>query len=162
MAKLIEPGLKAPAFFLPDQNGNKHRLSAYKGQTVILYFYPRDNTSGCTTEACEFRDIMPRFNKLDIPVFGISPDSSKSHKLFADKFNLNFILLADEKNDNNTPPICDKYGVWQEKKMYGKSYQGIVRTTYIIGIDGKIMHRFDKVKPQGHAENILSILRDNQ
>jgi len=161
-SSLIEPGKKAPAFHLADQNGAKHRLSDYRGQTVVLYFYPKDDTSGCTAEACNFRDILPKFEEMNAVVFGVSPDDEKKHRKFADKYDLNFTLLADpKKGENEEPEVCAKYGVWQEKSMYGRTYMGVARTTYIIGSDGKVLHRFDKVKPKEHAEEVLAWLREH-
>ncbi len=157
---LLELNTKAPAFHLADQDGNKHRLSQYLGQTVVLYFYPKDDTPGCTIQACEFRDQLPDFKKVNAVVLGISPDETRKHRKFVDKFRLNFTLLADPRiqDDNNTPPVCHKYGVWQEKSMYGRKYMGVARTTFIIDPKGKIIHRFDKVKPENHANEILAFL----
>jgi len=160
--KLIEPGKRAPAFNLPDHTGKKHRLSQYKGKSVILYFYPKDDTSGCTTEACNFRDQLPKFKTSNAVVLGISPDNPKKHQMFIDKYNLNFTLLADEKQgEDQTPTTCAKYGVWQQKSMYGRKYMGVARTTYIINPQGKIIHRFDKVKPANHADEVLNWLHEN-
>ena len=111
---MIEPGKKAPAFHLADGEGEKHRLSSYADHYVVLYFYPKDDTSGCTKEACAFRDLHPEFSGLEATVFGVSPDPVASHAKFAAKYELNFPLLADEKDDEGTPPLCEKYGVWQE------------------------------------------------
>ncbi len=160
---LLEPKTKAPAFHLADQDGTKHRLSQYQGQTVVLYFYPKDDTPGCTVQACEFRDQLPDFKKINAVILGISPDDTPKHRKFVDKFNLNFTLLADPKDvtHDNTPPTCHKYGVWQQKSMYGRKYMGVARTTYIINPQGKIMHRFDKVKPKNHAHEILEFLAKN-
>ncbi|MEM8834850.1 MAG: thioredoxin-dependent thiol peroxidase [Planctomycetota bacterium] len=152
---LIEVGKKAPAFNLADQAGEKHRLSAYAGQPVVLYFYPKDDTSGCTKQACQFRDDLPKFEKLGAAVLGVSPQDTKSKAKFADKHELNFPILADDE-----AKISDKYGVWQEKSMYGKTYMGVVRTTYVIDANGKVAHRFDKVKVPGHAEAVLDALKD--
>jgi len=160
--KLVEPGNRAPAFNLADQNGTRHRLSQYKGQTVILYFYPKDDTSGCTAEACNFRDQLPKFKEINAVILGISPDDESKHRKFIDKYNLNFTLLADPRQgEDNTPPTCAKYGVWQQKSMYGRKYMGVARTTYIINPAGKIIHRFDKVKPANHAEEVLDWLKTN-
>ena len=159
---LIEIGKKAPAFHLADQTGNKHRLSEYQGKTVVLYFYPKDDTSGCTAQACGFRDVLPKFKNSKAVVFGVSPDDEKSHAKFAGKFDLTFPLLADsQRDDDDEPIVCAKYGVWQEKSMYGRKYMGVVRTTYIIGPNGKIEHRFDKVKPKDHAAEVLAWLKEN-
>jgi len=150
---LIEPGKTAPAFHLADQNGEKHRLSQYKGQWVVLYFYPRDNTPGCTTQACGFRDNEKEIQKRGAIVLGISPDDEKSKAKFAGKYDLNFPILADEG-----AKVCSKYGVWQEKSMYGKTYMGVVRTTFLIDPKGKVAQRFDKVKVKGHAQAVLEAL----
>ena len=124
---ILKEGTKAPAFDLPDQNGDKHRLSAYKGQWVLVYFYPKDDTPGCTKEACAIRDNFPAFEKLGIKVFGVSKDSVTSHAKFAGKYDLPFTLLSDEELD-----MLKKYGVWQKKKMAGREYMGIVRMSYLI------------------------------
>lgn len=153
---LIKEGAKAPAFTLPDEAGEKHALKDYAGSPLVLYFYPKDDTSGCTSEACQFRDLLPKFEKLGCPVLGVSPDSSKSHAKFIAKHELNFTLLADEKNDDGVPPVCEKYGVWVEKSMYGRKYMGVQRTTYLIDADGKVARRWDKVKVPGHAEEVLA------
>ncbi len=152
---LIDEGRKAPAFTLPDQQGGKHALKNCLGKPVVLYFYPKDSTSGCTKEACAFRDLLPRFKSNKTIVFGVSPDSEKSHARFAEKHELNFTLLADKPDSDGTPKICDKYGVWQEKSMYGRKYMGVVRTTYLIDPKGKVAKRWDKVKVAGHAEEVL-------
>ena len=149
----IEPGKAAPAFHLPDQAGNKHRLSQYKGQWVVLYFYPKDNTPGCTTQACSFRDAEDAVQARGAVVLGISPDPEKSKAKFAGKYDLNFPILADEGAE-----VCTKYGVWQQKSMYGKTYMGVVRTTFLIDPNGKVAHRFDKVKVKGHTEAVLEAL----
>ena len=152
-ATLIEPGKAAPAFHLTDQDGNKHRLSQYKGKWVVLYFYPKDNTPGCTTQACGFRDAEKELAKRDAVVLGISPDPEASKAKFAAKLGLNFPILADEG-----ATICTKYGVWQEKSMYGKHYMGVVRTTYLIHPAGKVYQRFDKVKVKAHTQAVLEAL----
>ena len=159
---MIEVGKKAPAFHLADGEGEKHRLSSYADCYVVLYFYPKDDTSGCTKEACAFRDLHPEFSDLDAMVFGVSPDPVASHAKFAAKYELNFPLLADEKDDEGTPPLCEKYGVWQEKSMYGKKYMGVVRTTYLIAPGGKVLQRWDKVKVPGHAEAVLAAIQEDQ
>ncbi|MBL1218064.1 MAG: thioredoxin-dependent thiol peroxidase [Planctomycetes bacterium] len=159
-SKLLEVGTRAPAFGLKDQDGTLRRLSHFKGRPVVLYFYPRDMTSGCTAQACEFRDQFPDFAALEVPVLGISPDAVDSHRKFADKHDLPFTLLADPKDDSGTPAVCEKYGVWQEKSMYGRRYKGVVRTTYLISPTGRITHRFDKVKPKEHAALVLQKLHE--
>ncbi len=163
---LVDEGKKAPAFTLADQNGDKHALKDYAGQPVVLYFYPKDDTSGCTKEACQFRDLRPKFKRSKAAVFGVSPDSVESHAKFAAKHDLNFTLLADppgkpkDGESKGTPKVCDKYGVWQEKSMYGRTYMGVARTTYLIDADGKVAKRWDKVKVPGHAEAVLEAINE--
>jgi peroxiredoxin Q/BCP len=158
---LIDPGKKAPAFTLPDQDGAKHALKDCLGKPVVLFFYPKDDTSGCTKEACQFRDQLPDFTKAKATVFGVSPDSVESHRKFVDKHDLNFTLLADSARDgDDNPKVCLKYGVWQEKSMYGRKYMGVVRTTYLIDAAGKVAKRWDKVKVPGHADEVLAAIRE--
>ena len=151
---MIEVGKRAPAFTLKDQDGKQHRLSEYKGSPVVLYFYPKDDTSGCTAQACQFRDMRPKFKRSKAIVLGVSPQDEKSKAKFAAKHDLNFPILAD-----NDAKICDKYGVWQEKSMYGRKYMGVVRTTYLIDASGKVAQRWDKVKVPGHAEEVLEAVK---
>ena len=125
----------------------------------MLYFYPKDDTSGCTSEACQFRDLLPRFNRSNAVVIGVSPDSEKSHAKFKIKHELNFTLLSDPKGDDGTPKVCEKYGVWVEKSMYGRKYMGVQRTTYLIDVNGKVVQRWDKVKVPDHAEAVLESAR---
>jgi peroxiredoxin Q/BCP len=148
---LIEPGRKAPAFTLKDQNGQKQRLSDYPGRPVILYFYPKDDTPGCTKQACAFRDNLPRFQTRKAAVLGVSILDETSKKRFADKYGLPFPLLAD-----NQHLVSDKYGVWQSKSLYGRTFMGIVRTTYLIDGSGKVVKRWDHVKVDGHADAVLA------
>lgn len=150
---MLKEGSKAPAFKLPGDDGKVHSLSDYKGKTVVLYFYPKDDTSGCTAEACDFRDNMKRIAKKDTVVIGVSKDSAKSHTKFKDKYDLNFLLLSDEDGK-----MLEKYGVWQEKSMYGRKYWGIARTTFIIDGNGKIRKVFEKVKVKGHVDEVLENL----
>ncbi len=150
---LIDPGKKAPAFTLKDQNGDTHRLSDYAGRPVILYFYPKDDTPGCTQESCEFQALLPTFKPSKAAVLGVSILDEKSKAKFATKHGLTFPLLADAEHE-----IAEKYGVWQEKMRYGRKYMGIVRTTYLIGPDGKVVQRWDKVKVDGHAEEVAAAL----
>lgn len=145
----------APDFTLPDQDGKKHKLSDYKGEWILLYFYPKDDTPGCTTEACTLRDNLPKFGKLKAKVFGISVDSVASHKKFADKYKLPFTLLADEDKK-----VVEKYGVWQEKSMYGRKYMGTVRNSYLINPEGKIVKIYEKVKPADHAQQVLDDIKE--
>ena len=147
---LIEPGKKAPSFSLKDQDGKTHSLADYAGKSVILYFYPKDDTPGCTTETCEFRDMLPKFKSTKAVVLGASILDEKSKARFAAKHNVNFPLLADADH-----AVAEKYGVWQEKMNYGKPYMGIVRTTYLIAPAGIVKQRWDKVKVEGHAEEVL-------
>ena len=147
---LIEAGKKAPAFSLKDQDGQTHTLSDYEGRPVVLFFYPKDDTPGCTVEACAFRDNLPKFKPGKAAIFGVSILDEKSKAKFAAKFDLNFPLLADADHD-----VAEKYGAWQERSMYGKKYMGVARTTYLIGPDGTVAKRWDKVKPDGHAEDVL-------
>ena len=157
---LVDPGRKAPLFTLPDQDGEKHALRDFEGRTVVLYFYPKDDTSGCTKQACQFRDSLPAFDELDAVVLGVSPDDQASHRKFADKHGLPFTLLADAKrNADDDPTVCAKYGVWQEKSMYGRRYMGVVRTTYVIAPDRTVVRRFDKVKVPGHVADVLDAVR---
>ena len=151
---MLQEGNKAPDFKLKDQNEKEISLSDYKGKNVILYFYPKDNTSGCTAEACSFRDDFPKFKKVETVILGVSPDSVESHKKFAKKYNLNFSLLADEDKE-----VIKKYDVWKEKSMYGRKYMGVERSTFIIDSDGKIKKIFRKVKVQGHNEEVMEALK---
>ena len=150
-------GKAAPKFKLGSSDGRTISLDEFKGkQTVVLYFYPRADTPGCTTEACGFRDALADYDKAKVAVFGISPDSVKDVTKFAEKFHLNFPLLADEDH-----AVAEKYGCWQEKSMYGKKYWGVVRTTFVIGKDGKLLHVFEKVKPAAHDQEVLSWILAN-
>ena len=148
---LIEPGTTAPAFSLPDQHGTIHPLSAYAGRPVVLFFYPKDDTSGCTKEACGFRDALPDFSKVDAVVFGVSILDTKSKAKFAAKYDLTFPLLADEDH-----AVSEAYGVWQEKRMYGRKYMGIARVTYLIDASGKVARRWEDVTVEEHAAEVLS------
>ena len=151
-------GRMAPAFSAPDQSGTVRTLKEFAGRPVVLYFYPKDDTPGCTVEACGFRDAWARFRKAGAEVLGVSPDGAASHGRFARKFRLPFTLLADEPAGARPPRICAAYGCWQEKSMYGRTYMGVARTTFVIGPDGKVAARFDKVKPEGHAEEVLAAI----
>jgi len=152
---MLEVGKKAPDFILPDQDGKKVSLKDFKGKKIVLYFYPKDNTSGCTKEACSFRDDFPKFKKTDAVILGVSPDSVSSHKKFAEKFNLPFTLLSDEEKK-----VLELYNVWKEKSMYGKKYMGVERTTYIIDETNKIKKIFNKVKVDGHNLEVMEALKD--
>lgn len=150
--KLNEPsvGDKAPDFSASDETGRAWSLKALKGKTVVLYFYPKDNTSGCTVEACDFRDRYDAFAKKKVVILGVSPDSAKSHAGFKAKHALPFPLLVDEDKD-----ICKAYRVWKEKSMYGRKYMGVERSTFVIGPDGKIKEAVRKVAVAGHAQSML-------
>ena len=144
-----DTGDRAPDFSLEADNGKDVRLSDLRGRKVVLYFYPKDDTSGCTTEACEFRDLIPRFTSGDALVYGVSPDSVASHERFKSKYDLNFPLLADEGH-----VVAEAYGVWKEKSMYGRKYWGVERTTFLLDEDGTVEHVWRRVKPKGHAEAV--------
>jgi peroxiredoxin Q/BCP len=150
---MLTIGKTAPAFSLDTDTGERLSLKDLKGRPVVLYFYPKDDTSGCTVEACEFRDAFPRFKKNKAVILGVSPDSVKSHQKFKAKFDLPFTLLADPDH-----AVCEAYGVWKEKSMYGRKYMGVERTTFVIDGAGKIAKIFEKVKPQGHAEEVEQAL----
>lgn len=154
---LLEIGTIAPDFELADANGNTVRLSDFAGKRVVLYFYPRDNTPGCTRQACAFALAYPEFLALDAVVIGVSKDSVASHAKFAQKYELPFILLSDPERS-----AIEAYGVWQEKKNYGKVSMGVVRTTYVISPDGRIEHVMPKVKPDTNAAEVLALLRGAQ
>ena len=151
---LLAVGSKAPEFTTTDQDGKKRSLSDFKGKKVILYFYPKDNTPGCTKEACGFRDNFARFRQLNVEILGVSIDSEKSHKGFAQKHGLPFTLLADADKR-----LVEAYGVWGEKRLYGKKYMGTNRVTYLIDESGRVAAVFPKVKPETHAEELLAVLQ---
>jgi peroxiredoxin Q/BCP len=151
----VEVGKKAPAFTLKDQDGKTHKLSDYAGRPVILFFYPKDDTPGCTKEACDVRDHLPKFKAGKAAVFGISVLDEASKAKFAEKFDLTYPLLADADH-----AIAEKYGVWQEKSLYGRKFMGIVRTTYLIDGDGKVARRWDKVGVDGHAAEVLEATKE--
>ncbi len=152
---MLAPGAKAPAFSLPTDDGSTVALKDFKGKKVVLYFYPKDDTSGCTTQACEFRDTWADVQKTGAVVLGVSPDGVKSHAKFKAKYDLPFPLLADEDH-----AVAEAYGVWGEKSMYGKKYMGILRTTFVIDGAGKVVTVFEKVKPKGHAAEVLAALKE--
>ena len=151
---MLEIGTKAPDFTLPDQNGNPVSLSDFRGKTVVLYFYPRDNTPGCSRQACAFAQAFADFQALDAVVLGVSKDSTASHQKFAAKYDLPFRLLSDPELTT-----LQAYGVWQEKKLYGKTSMGVVRSTYVIDGDGIIRHAMPKVKPDANAGDVLALLK---
>ena len=152
---MIEPGKKVPAFTLKDQNGKSHSLTDYAGRPVVLYFYPKDDTPGCTKETCDFRDHLPRFKTAKAAVFGVSILDQASKARFASKYDVNFPLLADTDH-----AVAEKYGVWQQKSLYGRKFMGNVRTTYLIDADGKVARRWDNVKVDGHAEDVLEAVKE--
>lgn len=152
---MITEDSKAPEFELLDENGKARKLSEYRGKKVVLYFYPKDDTSGCTTEACNFRDDYSAYEKTGVVILGVSPDSSESHLKFKQKHALPFTLLADTEHK-----VCELYGVWGKKQMYGKEYMGVLRTTYLINEDGIIIKVFENVKPAEHSVEILAALSD--
>lgn len=146
---IMKPGIQAPDFSLYDQDGKQHSLSDYQGKKVLIYFYPKDDTPGCTTEACSFRDSYEALKLSGLVVLGISKDSVSSHKKFADKFKLPFPLLADEDTS-----VCQLYGVWGLKKFMGREYMGIERQSFLIDEEGKIAKVYEKVKPQEHVTDV--------
>ena len=150
---MLEIGTKAPDFTLPDQNGDMHSLSDYAGKKVILYFYPRDNTPGCTKQACGFSEMYPQFTEKDAVVLGVSKDSVASHKKFEEKYGLAFTLLSDTERT-----VIEAYDVWKEKKNYGKVSMGVVRTTYLIDEEGVIVKGFDKVKAAENPAQMLELV----
>ncbi len=151
---LPQEGKKAPDFKVVSHEGKEVSLKEFKGkERVVLYFYPKDDTPGCTVEACAFRDNIKKIESKGAVVLGVSPDDAKAHNKFIDKFKLPFILLSDTDKE-----LCKSYGVWVKKSMYGREYMGVARTTFIIGLDGKIEKVYEKVKPEGHAEEVLSFL----
>jgi thioredoxin-dependent peroxiredoxin len=152
---MIVSGKKAPAFKLPDENGEQLSLSELKGETVVLYFYPKASTPGCTTQACGVRDHLKDYKKQGVRVIGVSPDSVAKVKKFHDAQKLNFTLLADEDH-----AVCEKYGVWAEKSMYGKKYWGALRATFIIDGKGTVRHVIEKVSPKTHDEEVLAALAE--
>jgi peroxiredoxin Q/BCP len=149
---VISSGI-APDFLLADETGINQKLSDFQGKSVILYFYPKDDTSGCTTEACNFRDDYSAYQKADVIILGVSPDSPESHAKFKAKYRLPFSLLADEGHK-----VCDLYGVWGPKKFMGREYEGVLRTTFLIDAQGQILRVFENVKPADHSQEILAVL----
>ncbi len=155
MSEWLEVGSKAPAFTMVSDSGKKTKLSDFKGQPVVLYFYPKDDTPGCTKEACAFRDASKQLKELGAVVLGVSPDDEASHAKFRDKFLLNFPLLADPDHS-----VAEAYGAWREKNMYGKKSMGVQRSTYLIGADGKIIKVWKKVSVDGHDAAVLEALQE--
>lgn len=152
---MLEVGSKAPEFCLPNQDETEICIRDLSGKWIVLYFYPKDNTPGCTTEACDFTAAMPEFDDLDAVILGVSPDSPKKHRNFIEKKELKITLLADESKE-----MLESYGVWQLKKMYGREYMGVVRTTYIIDPEGNIAAGWEKVKVKGHVEAVKEKLSE--
>ncbi len=150
---MISAGDVAPGFELPADDGSIVSLEGLRGRRVVLYFYPKDDTSGCTIQACEFRDLMPRINEAGAVVLGVSPDPVDSHVKFKSKYDLNFPLLADSDHQ-----VAEAYGVWKEKSMYGRKYMGVERSTFVIGPDGTIEEAWRKVKAKGNAEMAAAAL----
>ena len=150
----LESGISAPDFDLLDDSSTSRKLSAYRGKPVILYFYPKDDTPGCTKEACNFRDDYSAYEKAGVTILGVSADSPQSHAKFKAKYQLPFPLLADEDH-----AVCDLYGVWGSKKFMGREYEGVSRTTYLIDADGKIARVFENVRPAEHSAELLEALR---
>lgn len=155
MADWIEEGSKAPAFTLSSDHGKKIKLSDFKGKYVVVYFYPKDDTPGCTKEACAFRDARSEIEQLGAVVLGISPDDVASHAKFRDKYALNFPLLADDDH-----AVAEKFGAWREKNMYGKKSMGVQRSTFLIGPDGKVVKLWKRVSVDGHDAEVLSAVRN--
>lgn len=153
----LKTGQKAPDFKLPDENGKLHKLSDYKGKTVVLYFYPADDTPGCTLEACNFRDDYLKYKAAGAVILGVSPDDEQSHEKFKEKFSLPFPLLADVGHK-----VSEQYGVWAEKTMFGKKYMGVVRSTFLIDPQGKIVEIYSKVSVPKHSEKVLKAVEELQ
>ena len=149
----ISAGIPAPDFELQDDTGTTRKLSDYRGRNVVLYFYPKDDTPGCTTEACNFRDDYSAYEKAGVAILGVSPDNVKSHAKFKKKFQLQFPLLADEGHK-----VCDQYGVWGPKKFMGREYEGVLRTTFLIDKNGNIVKVYENVRPSEHSAELLSEL----
>ncbi len=155
MASELEVGTKAPDFSLPDQDGSLVSLKSFKGKQVVLYFYPKDDTSGCTKQACDFRDSLASMKQAGAVVLGVSMDGKASHQKFIGKYGLPFALLSDEAADT-----CKAYGVYKEKSMYGRKYWGIERSTFVIDATGRVKGLFRKVKVPGHVDQVLAVLKE--
>ena len=151
----IQSGIQAPDFSLPDETNSTRRLSDFRGRPVVLYFYPKDDTTGCTTEACGFRDDYSAYVKADLVVLGGSPDSPESHVKFKEKYSLPFPLLADDGHK-----VCSAYGAWGLKKNYGREYEGVLRTTFLIDSKGRIAKVFENVKPAEHSAEVLEAAKN--
>ncbi len=150
----LEAGIPAPEISLPDETGTIRNLSDFRGRAVVLYFYPKDDTPGCTTEACNFRDDYSAYVDADVIILGVSPDLPKSHTKFKEKYTLPFPLLADEDHK-----VCDMYGVWGPKKFMGREYEGVLRTTFLIDRNGRIARVFENVKPASHSAEVLAAIK---
>jgi thioredoxin-dependent peroxiredoxin len=153
----VSANLPAPDFELLDENGVARTLAEFRGKPVVLYFYPKDDTAGCTKEACSFRDDYGVYEDAGVVILGVSPDSVKSHAKFKAKYNLPFTLLADEDHK-----VCELYGAWGRKKFMGREYDGVLRTTFLIGVDGNLVKIFPNVKPDGHSQEVLAALKTDQ
>ena len=151
----INSGIPAPDFSLPDENGTIRHLSDFRGKPLVLYFYPKDNTPGCTIEACSFRDNYHAYTDAGVTILGVSPDDAKSHTRFKDKYTLPFPLLADEGHK-----VCSLYGVWGPKKLAGRAYEGVLRTTFLIDREGRIARVFEKVRPSEHSAEVLAAIKN--
>lgn len=150
---MITEGDRAPDFTLPTADGTEVTLADFRGRRVVLYFYPKDDTPGCTTEACQFRDALPRFEARDAVLLGVSPDPPDSHRAFKEKYDLNFPLLADEEHE-----VAEAYGVWKEKQMFGNTFWGVERSTFLVDAEGLVERAWRGVRPEGHAEEVISAL----
>lgn len=152
----IEDGIPAPDFVLPDETGAERKLSDYQGSPVVLYFYPKDDTPGCTTEACNFRDDYSAYQEAGVMILGVSPDTPQKHTKFKEKYDLPFTLLSDVDHQ-----VCELYGVWGRKKFRGREYDGVLRTTFLIDAQGQILKVFEKVRPADHSAEVLEALKIN-
>lgn len=150
----VSAGMPAPEFQMPDETGTTRRLADFHGKPVVLYFYPQDDTPGCTKEACNFRDDYSEYEKAGVTILGVSPDSTGSHVKFKEKYQIPFHLLSDEGHK-----VCDVYGVWGPKKFMGRDYEGVLRTTFLIDADGKILRVFENVRPSEHSREVLAALQ---
>ncbi|MBI1190487.1 MAG: redoxin domain-containing protein [Tepidisphaera sp.] len=159
---LIDVGQPVPRFEAQDHTGAQVGASALAGERYVLFFYPKDDSKDCTTQACEFSDAASQFAKAGVKVFGVSPDTLKDHQKFVAKHGLGVPLIVDERDAKGTPRVCDAFGVWQEKSMYGRKYMGVVRTTYVVGADGKVERRWDKVSVTGHVAAVLGYVRGEE
>ena len=151
----IQAGIQAPDFVLPDENGDERKLSEYRGKPLVLYFYPKDDTPGCTTEACNFRDDYSQYEQAGVEILGVSPDSPEKHSKSKKKYQLPFTLLADEDHT-----VCELYGVWGKKRFRGREYMGVLRTTYLIDSKGEIVKVFENVKPSDHSSEVIEALAE--